>query len=91
MFVMNEHCHFFEIDTKEIIVNSELFHECRFFDNEEALLQAVCSMTGCSLDEVEGSTFLITKKDGLPVVVDDRCFAGRIDGAVETFVSTFVL
>lgn len=91
MFVMNECGHYFEIDTNEIIVSREQFNECHFFDNEEALLQAVCSKTGCSLDEVSGSTFYITKKDGLPVVIDDRCIAARIDEPVGTFVSTFFL
>lgn len=91
MFVMNDYGHYFEIDTKKIIVSSEQFDECRFFDNEEALLQAVCSKTGCSLDEVEGSTFFITKKDGLPVVIDDRCCTAEIEGPVETFVSEFIL
>lgn len=91
MFVMNECDHYFEIDTKEIIVSRERFNECSFFDDEKALLQAVCSKTGCSLDDVEGSTVLITKKDGQPVVVDDRGFADGIDGPVEAFVSTFVL
>ena len=91
MFVMNQHGHFFEINTKEIVVSNEQFHDCRFFDNEEALLRAVCSKTGCSIDEVEGSTFLITKRDRQTVVIDDRCIANGIDGPVETFVSTFLL
>lgn len=91
MFVMNEQGHFFEIDTKEIVVSPEHFHHCRFYDNEEALLRAVCRKTECSLDEVEGSTFLITKRHGQPVVINDRCFADEIDGPVETFVSKFLL
>lgn len=91
MFVMNKCGHYFEIDTNEITVSRERFDECQFFDNEEALLQAVCSKTGCSLDEVEGSTFYITKKDGVPVVIDDRCITAGINEPVGTFVSTFFL
>lgn len=91
MFVMNQHGHYFEINTKEIVVSNEQFYECRFYDNEDALVRAVCSKTGCSIDEVEGSTFLITKRDGQPVVIDDRCIADGIDGSVETFISTFSL
>lgn len=91
MFVMNEHDHFFEINTKEIVVSDEQFHKCSFFDNEEALLLAVCNKTKCSLEEVEGSTFYITMRNGLPVAIDDRCFAHEIDEPVEKFVSEFFL
>lgn len=91
MFVMNQYGHYFEIDTNEIIVSSEQFNECNFFDNEEALLQAVCSKTGCGIDEVEGTTFVVTNKNGLPVSIDDRGVAEIIDGSVEAFVSTFML
>lgn len=91
MFVMNEHCHYFEIDTKKVVVSKELFQDCCFFDNEEALLQAVCSSTGANIEEVEGSTFYITMRDGKRVVIDDRCITSEIDESVETFVSTFYL
>lgn len=91
MFVMNERGHYFEINIKEVLVSKEQFHECCFFDNEEALLQAASSKSGCSLEEVEGYTFYITMRDGQPVVINDRCFAHKIDEPVETFVSTFLL
>ena len=91
MFVMNKHGHFFEINTKEIVVSKEQFNECRFFDNEEALLREVCSKTGCSLEEVEGSTFYISMRNGQPVAIDDRCFVNEIEEPVEKFVSEFLL
>ncbi|MEE5177159.1 hypothetical protein V2K54_25950 [Pseudomonas alliivorans] len=90
-FVMNRFDHYFEIDTQQIIVSSKQFDGCSFFKNEDALHQAVCSKTGSSLDEVKGFTFFITKKDGLPVLFDDRSIPNEIDGPVETFVSEFML
>lgn len=91
MFVMNENGHYFEINTKEISVSKELLHGCRFFDDEKALLEAVCRESGCELEEVSGSTFYITMRDGQPKLIDDRGFTHSIDEPVETFVATFVL
>lgn len=91
MFVMNQNGHYFEINTKEIIVSKERFQDCRFFDDEKSLLDAVCSESGCDLDEVACSTFYITMRDGLPKWIDDRGFVHAIDEPVETFVATFVL
>lgn len=90
MFVMNSTGHYFEINTQEVAVNKELLRECRVFDNEQALLEAVCSATGCDLEEVQGTAFYITV-DGELTLVDDRGFAHSIDESIEGFITDYEL
>lgn len=91
MFVLNKNGHYFEINTKEVVVCKERFEECRFFDDERAMLEVVCSADGLTLEEVEGSTFYITMREGRPMLIDDRCYAHAIDEPVEAFVADFAL
>lgn len=91
LFVMNVNSHYFEINIQEVAVNKEQMRECRFFDTEEALLEAVCSATGCDLEEVEGSTFYITMRNGSLTMIDDRGFAHPIDDPVEDYLADFAL
>ena len=91
LFLMNAHGHYFEVDVKEVTLDKALLGECRLFDNEPALLDAVCHETGCELDEVAGSTFYITRRNGEPTLIDDRGFAHAIDWPVEEFIAGFEL
>ncbi|KKN96103.1 hypothetical protein LCGC14_0170320 [marine sediment metagenome] len=90
LFIMNAHSHYFEVK-QEVPVGKELLRNCRLFDNEPALLEAVCQETGCELDEVAGSTFYITMRHGEPTLIDDRGFAQTIEGPVEDFIADFEL
>lgn len=90
MFVLNENGHYFEIDTQKMVVDKEQLHGCRFFDDSKALLETVCREQDCEFEEVAGSIFYITIRDGQPVMIDDRGFASSIDEPIETFVSTFI-
>ena len=91
LFLMNAHGHYFEVDVKEVTLDKALLGECRLFDNEPALLEAVCRKTGCELDEVAGSTFYITLRNGEPTLIDDRGFAHAIEGPVEDFIAGYEL
>lgn len=91
LFVLNANGHYFQINMQEVAVEKDQLRECRFFDNEPALLEAVCSATGCDLEEVEGSTFYITMRNGDTAMIDDRGFDHAIDGPVEDFIADFVL
>lgn len=91
LFLMNNSGHYFEINTKEMTVAKERLYECRFFDNEKSLLEAVGSANGCTVEDLECTTFLITMKNGKPTLIDDRGFPTEIDGAVERFIAYFVL
>ncbi|MDP4032810.1 MAG: hypothetical protein Q8P60_08175 [Pseudorhodobacter sp.] len=91
LYVMNVNGHYFEINTQEIAVEKELLSECRFFDTEKALLEAVCSSTGCDLEEVEGSTLYITVRNSDLTMIDDRGFPHAIDCAVEDYIANFEL
>lgn len=90
LFVMNAHCHYFEV-TQEVPIDKALLHNCRLFTTKPALLEAVCQQTGCDLDEVAGSTFYITLRNGEPTLIDDRGFAQAIEGPVEEFIADFEL
>lgn len=90
LFVMNAHSHFFEVH-QEVPVGKGLLRNCSLYDNEPALLEAVCRETGCELDEVAGSTFYITLRNGEPTLIDDRGFAHAIEGPVEDFIADFEL
>ena len=72
-------------------MDKALLGECRLFDNEPALLEAVCRKTGCELGEVAGSTFYITLRNGEPTLIDDRGFAHAIEGPVEDFIAGYEL
>jgi len=91
MFVMNQYGHYFQIDAAKVAFNSSQFHDCVFFEKEQSMLVAVCEKTGCELDEVEGSTFFITKRAEKHVMFDDRGFEHVMQEPVEEFVSTYML
>lgn len=91
LFLMNAHGHYFEVNVLEVKVDKALLGECRLFDNEPALLEAVCRKTGCELGEVAGSTFYITLRNGEPTLIDDRGFAHAIEGPVEDFIAGYEL
>lgn len=90
-YVLNQHGHYFAINTDEVEVSKDQLQSCRFFDDEKQLLQAVCKESQCDLEEVEGSTFYIAKRNGSPVMIDDRGFPHEIDGPVEQFLANFQL
>lgn len=91
MFVLNKNGHYFKIDTNAVVVDKAQLDECRFFADEKALLDVVCSESGLDLEEVEGTTFHITMQDDQPILIDDRGLASSIDEPVEKFVATFCL
>ncbi len=72
-------------------MDKERLYECRFFVTGRALLEAVSSADGCSVEELEGTTFYITMRNGKPTMIDDRGFPHEIEGSVETFITCFVL
>ncbi len=89
LFTLNKTQHYFEVNAQEVVVDRNALQDCQLFDNEKALLEAVCAATGCDMDEIEGSVFYITMRNGEPVMVDDRGFASVIEGTVEDFISNF--
>lgn len=89
LFILNKTQHYFEVNTQLVAVNKTALQDCQLFDNEKALLEAVCAATGCEMDEVAGSVFYITMRDGGPVMVDDRGFAYGFDVTVEDYISNF--
>lgn len=91
LYVMNQKGHYFSVDTAKVELCKEKLPTCRFFDDEKQLLLAVCSESQCELEEVEGSTFQITKRNGSTVMFDDRGFAHDVEGSIEKFVGSFVL
>lgn len=91
LFLMNKNGNYFEINTKEVSVDKERLYECRFFDTGKALLEAVSSADGGSVEELEGTAFYITMRDGNPVMFDDRGFPHEIEGSVESFITLFEL
>lgn len=91
LFLMNARGHYFQVNVQEVAVDKALLGECRLFDNEPALLEAVCRKTGCELGEVAGSTFYITLRNGEPTLIDDRGFAHAIEGPVEDFIAGYEL
>lgn len=91
MFLLNENGHYFEIDTAKVPVSQEAFKGCRFFDDQDSMLKTVCAESDLELDEVEGTTYFITERNGQPVVIDDRGFATVIDEPVEVYLSEFAL
>ncbi|MFG8752989.1 hypothetical protein ACEPU1_32240 [Pseudomonas aeruginosa] len=91
LFLLNNKGYYFEINTKEVSVDKERLYECRFFDTGKELLEAVSSAYGYSVEELEGTTFYITKRNGKPTWFDDRGFPGEIDGLVESFITLFEL
>ena len=91
LFLMNARGHYFQVNVQEVAVDKALLGECRLFDNEPALLEAVCRKTGCELGEVAGSTFYITLRNGEPTLIDDRGFAHAIEGPVEAFIADYVI
>ncbi len=91
MFLLNTNGHYFEIDTAKVPVTQESFQGCRFFDDEKTLLETVCAESDLDLEDIEGTTFYVTERDGQPVVIDDRGFATAIDEPVEAYLSEFAL
>ncbi|MEX6780479.1 hypothetical protein [Pseudomonas aeruginosa] len=91
LFLMNNNGNYFEINTKEVTVAKERFYECRFFDTQKELLEAVSTADGCPVEDLEGTTFYITMRNGKPTMIDDRGFPHEIEGSVETFITCFVL
>jgi len=51
----------------------------------------VCLQDGLEVEDIEGSTFFITVRNGMPVMIDDRCITHSIATSVEMFVSQFAL
>lgn len=90
LFIMNAYSHYFEVQ-QGVPVCTGLLHNCRLYDNEPALLEAVCRETGCEMEEVAGSTFYITLRNGEPTLIDDRGFAEAIEGPVDAFIAAFEL
>ncbi|RRV08754.1 hypothetical protein EGJ28_15895 [Stutzerimonas xanthomarina] len=91
MFVLNQNGHYFEIDTQTLSFAKDDLQNCRIFDEETALLEEVCRRDGLEVEDIAGSTFFITVKNGTPVMIDDRCITHSIDTSVEMFVSEFAL
>lgn len=91
LFLLNNKGYYFEINTKEVSVDKERLYECRFFDTGKELLEAVSSAYGYSVEELEGTTFYITMRNGKPTLIDDRGFPSEIDGSVESFITLFEL
>lgn len=90
LYVMNTCGHYFEVN-QEVPIDKELLRNCHLYNNEPALLEAVCRETGCELDEVAGSTLYITLRNGETTLIDDRGFAQAIEGPVEDFIAGFEL
>ncbi len=91
LFLMNKHGHYFELNLKEVAVDKDRLSRCTFYDNEQALLEAVCRETGCDLDEVSGTTLYITQHNGEAALFDMRGAGQAIEGAVEDFIADFEL
>ena len=91
LFLLNAYGHYFEMNMAEATLDKSHLRDCQIFDNKPALMSAVCAATGCDLEDVEGSIFYITMRNGEPVMIDDRGFAQAINGAVEEFIAGFVL
>lgn len=91
LFIMNNNGNYFEINTKEVTVVKERFYECRFFATQKELLEAVSTADGCPVEDLEGTTFYITMRNGKTTLIDDRGFPHDIEGSVETFITLFEL
>lgn len=91
LFVMNSFGHYFEVNLSEVAVDRGRLRACEFYENEAALMQAVSSQTGCTVDELLGSTFCIAMRNRVPTVIDDRGFARAIEEPIEHFISDFEL
>ena len=91
IFLLNPHGHYFEIDSQAFRLNRDDYQGCRFFDNEESLLQAVCADQGLCMDEVSGSTFYVTQRNGEPVIIDDRAIPTAVDAPLADYLTQFEL
>lgn len=88
MFVINKNGHYFEINVN---VDTNSFHNCTFFDSEQAMLEAVCQQQGLEMEEVEGSTLSVVQRGNSIYIVNDRCDMEEVDTTVEAFISEYVL
>lgn len=91
LFIMNKNGHYFEVNTKEVSVAKERLYVCQLFDTEKALLDVVSATDGCSVEDLEGTIFFITMRNGKPTMIDDRGFPFEIEGSIERFITSFVL
>lgn len=90
MFIINQFGHYFEIDSN-LDVDTNAFHDCLFFDTEEAMLEKVCEQQDLEMEEVEGSTLSVVEKKGSIFVINDRCDKEEVDTSVEVFISEYQL
>jgi hypothetical protein len=92
MFVINKNGHFFEINSN-VEFKIKDFKGCRFFDDEETMLQAVCKDQNLEMDEVAGGTFFITRSERFDKLqlVDDRGFFFDIEESVEDFINEYYI
>lgn len=91
LFVMNSRGHYFEVNMRDVAVDKGRLRDCQLYESESALMQAVGRQTGCSVNELVGSAFYITMRNGAPTIIDDRGFAQAIEGPVEDFIADFEL
>jgi len=91
LFVMNSRGHYFEVNLRDVAVDKGRLRDCQLYDSEAALMQEVARQTGCSVNEVVGSAFYITMRNGLPTIIDDRGNAEAIEATIEDFISDFEL
>jgi hypothetical protein len=90
MFIINKNGHYFEIN-ENINVDTNTFHNCTFFETEEAMLEAVCKQQNLEIDEVEGSTLSVVQREDGTYVMNDRCDMEEVDTTVEAFISEYEL
>ncbi len=83
LYLMNKHGHYFKLNLTALEVDKDRLHGCTFYESEAALLEAVCRLTGCDLDEVSGSTSYVALRNGEPTIFDARGIGEAIEGPVE--------
>lgn len=89
LFVMNTYGCYFEVNANEITLDKDALRDCQFFDTEELMFEAVCEMSGCTMEEIKGTAFFITVRHGEIVMIDDRGHQHEFSGATEDFISDF--
>jgi len=91
MFLLNANGHYFEIDTSKVQVREDRFVGCRIFEDDQAMLETVCAESNLDLDEVSSTTYYVTERHGLTVLIDDRGLPTVIDEPVEPYLSEYTL
>ena len=84
LYITNKRHYYFEVDDKDVVTND--LKDCIIHESEEAMYSYVARETGVDLEEIEGSSIIVTETQATAA---NGCFYDFDSASAAEYINEF--